>query len=134
VVQLRHEQLLPLRSPRSHRRLTPTSFQGLSGYVTASYAELVACFGPTVYVAGARERVKVAMEWRLVDRTTGERFTVYEYKSTNRCSDHPSALSLAALWRLPEFKWNIGAGRLDLDALRAWMSVRLGREVSVVRD
>ena len=120
--------------PAPTRRPLPVVFQGLAGYVTASYAELVACFGQPTYVAGARERVKIAMEWKLVDRTTGERFTVYEYKSTNRHSDHPSALSLAALRRLPEFKWNVGAGRLDLDALRAWMSERLGREVSVVHD
>ncbi len=110
------------------------NFHGLVGYVVASYDELVTVFGKPTYVAAARERVKVAISWNLIDSVTGNTFTVYEYKSTTRYSDHPSALSLATLRRLPEFEWNIAAGRFDLDALQRYLSTRLGRDVVVKRS
>ena len=118
--------------PAPTRRPVPT-FGGFSGTITCSYDELVRCFGKPTYVAKAHERVKTAMEWKLEDRATGNRFTVYEFKSTTRYSTHPSALSLAALRRLPVFTWNIGAGRLDPDALQRWISEKLGREVMIGR-
>ncbi len=121
------------RYGRPTRRIRPTEFGGNVGYVTCSYAELVKCFGQPIYVAPAHERVKIAMEWKLEDRVTGNLFSVYEWKSTTRYSTHASALSLAALRRKPEFEWNIAAGRFDLDALQRWMSERLGREVKFRR-
>ena len=120
----RYGRPAPTRRPRN-------DFHGLTGHVTCSYAELVACFGQPTYVAKAREQVKTAISWSLVDRTTGNTFTVYEYKQTTRYSDHPSALSLAALRRLPEFEWNIASGRFDLDTLQRWMSEKLGRPVKL---
>ena len=123
----------PNRYGRPTRRIRPTEFGGGVGHVTCSYDELVRCFGKPTYVAGQREQTKIAMEWKLEDRVTGNLFSVYEWKSTTRYSSHPSALSLAALRRLPEFEWNIAAGRFDLDALQRWMSEKLGREVKVRR-
>jgi len=117
--------------PSPRRRIAPGEFGSGCGHVTCSYAELVRCFGQPTYVAPVHERVKVAIQWKLEDHVTGNLFSVYEWKSTTRCSTHPSALSLAKLRRLPEFRWSIGAGKFDLDALRAWMSERLGREVKL---
>lgn len=122
----RYSRPAPTRRPRNE-------FHGLIGHVTASYAELVRAFGVPTYVAKAHEQTKVAMSWSLVDNVTGNTFTVYEYKSTTRYSAHPSALSLAELRKLPEFEWNISAGRFDLDALKRWLSQLLGRDVNVGR-
>jgi hypothetical protein len=83
----------------------------------ASYAELRSAFGPSLPPTSDN---KVSTHWEVKDTHTGERFSIYECKST-RLYDRamPSVRKFRAL---PSFRWSIGGRSVPhLNVLRAFL-------------
>ena len=111
----------------SSNRFVPTNARlsgGLKGYVTLSYCELLECFGPP---NSKGDEYKVSTEWIIRDAVTGNVFDIYDYKST---SIYDRTLpSVEEFRRMPEYDWHVGGTNVDLAALRAFLSEKLGRLV-----
>lgn len=113
------------------KRFVPTTEyagSGLQGYVNLSYKELRKIFGAPLHSDG----YKVSTEWCIKDVVTGRTFSLYDYKETNLYdSDLPSVRKFR---QLPSYDWHIGCNDLrasDAEALQAFLSERVGRQVTV---
>lgn len=110
-------------------RFVPSNtYQGgaLAGYVTLSYKELVKVFGKP---QGRTDEYKVSTSWEIRDTETGVSFEIYDYKETKLYSE--DLPSVTAFRRLPSYRWHLGGGGIDMIALSAFLSEKLGRNVLV---
>lgn len=97
---------------------------GLTGYVTASYKELVSVLGRP----SAGDEYKMSTTWLLIDTKLFSRFVVYDYKQTVLYSrSMPSVRKFRAL---PVYDWHVrGCDPITLAAFAEFLSKKLGREV-----
>lgn len=73
------------------------------GYLTASYAQLVALLGEP---NNCGDEYKVSTQWTVT--FAGKVFTIYDYKETNLYGDK-DAPSVDQFRALPSYEWHIGA-------------------------
>lgn len=85
----------------------------LVGEMAASYADLVAAFGPPTDGDG----YKVSSEWTFTSES-GQTFTLYDYKATNLY--HLELPSVEDFREEPSYDWHIG-GNVDPTAFIAWV-------------
>lgn len=94
-------QFRPLPSYRNGGEATGTCLQG---YVTASYADLLAVLGEP---AAESDGYKVSTEWTVTHIATNSCVTLYDYKET---SLYDEDLPSVELFRAsPSHDWHIGA-------------------------
>lgn len=96
----------------------------LQGYITLSFADLVATFGQPEESDG----YKVSTEWTF-EADNGQVFALYDYKDTNLYDKGlPSVEQFRAL---RSFEWHIGAnGNSDIEAFKAAVVAAIAKRKS----